>query len=74
MYYYRKGITSMKTNKAMQVHLAKLSAAADARKIHADAIAVQNGHHDGADAFRGMGKAFIALVQKTAPSINTAMQ
>ena len=64
----------MKHNKAMREYLAKLSAAAEARKIHADAIAVKNGYRDGSAAFRGMGKEFIALVQKTAPSITAAMR
>jgi hypothetical protein len=64
----------MTNTKQQQEFLAKLNKAADARQAAADAIAHRYGYTNGNAAYRGMGKAFIALVKQQAPSINKAMK
>ena len=64
----------MTNTKQQRDFLRKLNKAADARQAGADAIARRYGYTDGNAAYRGMGKAFIALVKQQAPSINEAMK
>ena len=64
----------MSNTKQQQEFLSKLNKAADARQAAADSIAHRYGYTDGNAAYRGMGKAFLALVKQQAPSINSAMK